>query len=551
MPSAYHNSLARSRVPAKTSVGQAKFRFCKLPLGWFLGAVVLGLTACGGGGGAQYAGELGSLDNFKAGVVADEPRAALVARDLMSAGGNAVDAAVGAYFAMSVTLPSAAGLGGGGICLVHSADKETTDVFDFLPRASAGGIVALPGNVRGMAAVNARYGKLPWAQLVSPAENLASNGTATSRALVAELTAHGNKLLEDPLLAAIFTRPDGSLLKETDNLRQVDLGAALARIRANGVNELYGGILAQKLVEAATAIGAPLTIDELRNYRVAVYAPLEQKVGDQTVFMAMPPAAGGVLTLQMLTALDNGDGADPVFLAKASQALMLDRAKSIKPNGDPILPADQLIAEAHVTGALAAGAGGPAPAPAHPSPAPGVGVGSDGRGGGGGFTMNAPFGAARMAPGTGIVLAPAPDDQGNGFSALSPLIMANKNNGNLYYLSAASGGAPGAIAQAVVLDGVARGKLNLDQAMQRLRVFADGSGAAYVEDVSGGSGGGSGGGGSALSALQAAGLQAQASGPLGRVNAIFCPSDTPHHPDSCQLRTDYRGAGLISSLSSD
>lgn len=548
MPSAYHNSYARSRVRSKKSVGQSKFpsslSFPRRVLGWALGAATLTLTSCGGN--AQFAGELGSIDNFKAGVVADEPRAALVARDMLGAGGNAVDAAVAAYFAMSVTLPSAAGLGGGGVCLVHSADKTTTEVFDFLPRASAGGIVALPGNVRGMAAVNARYGKLPWAQLVGPAENLASNGTSASRALVAELTAHGDKLLEDPQLASIFTRPDGSLLKETDNLRQVDLGAALARIRANGVNEMYGGILAQKLVEAATAIGAPLTIDELRNYRVAVYAPLEQKLGDQTVFMAMPPAAGGVLTLQMLTALDDGNGADPVFLAKASQALMLDRAKSIKPNGDPIVAADQLIAAPHVSGALSGAAGGAAPAPENPSAASVVAVDSDGLGVACAFTMNAPFGAARVAPGTGIVLAPAPDDQGNGFSALSPLIMANKKNGNLYYLSAASGGAPGAIAQALVLDGVARGKLNLDQAMQRIRVFADGSGAAYVEDVGGGSGSGG-----ALAALQAAGHQAQNSGPLGRVNAIFCPSDTPHHPDTCQLRTDYRGAGLSSALSSD
>jgi gamma-glutamyltranspeptidase/glutathione hydrolase len=264
----------------------------------------------------------------------------------------------------------------------------------------------------------------------------------------------------------------------------------------------------------------------------------------------MPPAAGGVLTLQMLTALDDGNGADPAFLAKASQALMLDRAKSIKPNGDPILPADQLIDEQHVAAALSAGAGGAAPAPENPSAASVVAVDSDGLGVACAFTMNAPFGAARMAPGTGIVLAPAPDDQGNGFSALSPLILANKKNGNLYYLSAASGGAPAAIAQALVLDGVARGKLNLDQAMQRTRVFADGSGAAYVEDVAGGSGGVSGSGG-ALAALQAAGHQAQNSGPLGRVNAIFCPSDTPHHPDTCQLRTDYRGAGLSSALSSD
>lgn len=539
MTSAYHTSPTRSRERSQKTTRAGRFPAIGLAMRWVAGVGALALTACAG---AQYAGELGTIDNFKAGVVADEPRAALIARDLLSAGGNAADAAVGAYFAMSVTLPASAGLGGGGVCLVHDADKEVTEVFDFLPRASAAGIVALPGNVRGMAAVNARYGKLPWAQLVSPAESLAGNGTAASRALVADLAVSGERLREDPQLAAIFTRPDGSLLKETDNLRQVDLGAALAQIRARGVNELYGGILAQKLVESANAIGAPLTIEELRNYRVSVYAPLEQQLGDQTVYLAMPPAAGGVLTAQMLTALDSGDGADPLFVAKATQALMRDRATSIKPNGDPIQPADQLITEAHVSAALANAAAGSAPAPENPSAATVVAVDEDGLGVACAFTMNAPFGAARLAPGTGIILAPAPDEQGNGFSALSPLIVANKNNGNLYYLSAASGGAPGAIAQALMLDGVVRGKLGLEQAMQRVRVFADGSGAAYAEEA-GGSG--------AVGALQAAGFQAQPSGPLGRVNAIFCPGDTPHNPDTCRLRNDYRGAGLTSVLSSD
>lgn len=545
MPSAYHTSPAQSRGPSQNAPRLPRFPRLGLNLHraarWTIGGGILALAACGGS--AQFAGELGSIDNFKAGVVADEPRAALVARDLLSAGGNAVDAAVGAYFAMSVTLPSAAGLGGGGVCLVHDADNETTEVFDFLPRASAAGIVALPGNVRGMAALNARHGKLQWAQLVSPAETLASNGTATSRALVAELAASGDRLLEDPQLAAIFTRPDGALLKETDNLRQVDLGAALAQIRVRGVNELYGGALAQKLVESATAIGAPLTIDELRAYRVAVYAPMEQKLGDQTVFLAMPPAAGGVLTAQMLTALEDGNGADPVFVAKTTEALMRDRAATIKPNGDPLQPADQLIAPQHVAAALAAGAAaGATPVPENASAATVVAVDDDGLGIACAFTMNAPFGAARLAPGTGIILAPAPDDQGNGFSALSPLIMANKKNGNLYYLSAAAGGAPGAVAQALVLDGVARGKLGLDQAMQRGRVFADGGGTAYAEEASGAG---------TVGALQAAGLQAQTSGPLGRINAIFCSDDTPHHPDTCRVRNDYRGAGLVAVLSTD
>ena len=83
-------------------------------------AAFLAVASCSKGG-AQVAGELYSVDNFYGGVVADEPRAALVGREVLNAGGNAADAVAAAYFVMSATMPSTAGLGGGGVCVVHRA----------------------------------------------------------------------------------------------------------------------------------------------------------------------------------------------------------------------------------------------------------------------------------------------------------------------------------------------------------------------------------------------------------------------------------------------
>src|SRR5690606_5528735 len=106
---------------------------------------------------------------------------------------------------LSVTLPSTAGLGGGGVCLIHDPENGRTEALDFLPRAAAGGPVAVPANLRGMAALHARYGRLRWARVLSPAENLARFGTRVSRALAREIATAGDKLLADPGVRDVFT----------------------------------------------------------------------------------------------------------------------------------------------------------------------------------------------------------------------------------------------------------------------------------------------------------------------------------------------------------
>ena len=519
----------------------------RLP-GWARGAgtaLALLATACGGGS-AQYAGELYSLDNFYGGIVADEPRAALVARQILASGGNAADAVVAAYFVMSATMPSTAGLGGGGICVVHRGEDEdeiVDEVLDFLPGSAAGGAVAVPGSVRGMAALSARYGKLPWAQLVAPAEAIAQAGEAASRALAKDVALGEKKLRADPAMAALFVRADGGMLSEGDNLRQPELAGALGQVRARGSGELYGGLLGQQLVAGAQALGAPLTIEDLRNFRVKLYAPLEIKWGDQLVLLPKPPAAGGVSVAQMLSALAQQGGGDrAAFLAEASRRIVADRAQWMQTGGESSQPPESLIAADHVAQVMQGGQAG-ASTPENPYAASIVAADAEALGVACNFTMNALFGAGRIAPGTGIILAPAPDERGFGFSALAPMVMANRNNGEFYFASAASGGLAGALAQADLLHGVTMEGLSLEAAMMRARVFHGGDPDTAFYDVSGDE--------DPAAALTAAGFQIEQRKGLGRINAIFCPGGSPTDPESCQLRNDFRGDGLANFVTAD
>lgn len=484
MLDAYHNGRATTgkrkscdRRPVESRLAIAALA-CLLP-------VVLG--SCGNT--RSVASDATQIDGFRAGVVADEPRAALIGRTVIAGGGNAADGAVAAYFAMAVTLPSAAGLGGGGICLAHDAEEKTTEVIDFLPRAAAAGQVAIPGNVRGMAALNARYGKLPFGGLVGPAEGLAQTGAPVSKALARELQQYGNVLREDPALANIFLRADNSLVADGDNIRQPDLGASLGYVRAQGVNGFYGGLLGQSLVASAQSIGAPLTIEDLRNYKVQVLAPVESQFTDISLYVPGPPTIGGQLMAQAVGMLAGGDNS-PAAQMNISRQLMAQQGGVTQ----------------------------------NPSAASVVAVDSDGVAVACAFTMNAPFGAARVAPGTGIVLAPAPNDQGLGFSTLAPAMVASKFNGELYFVSAGAGGAPAALAEALVLDAVMKRAVPLDQAMQLQRAYDGGNGDVLDEG---------------------GGLR------LGRLNTIFCSRGVPANPDTCQLRNDYRGNGLASILGED
>lgn len=313
-------------------------------------------------------------------VIADEPRAAQIGRDMLESGGTAADAAAAMALTMAATLPSRAGLGAGGVCLVFDAAEKVTRTLDFMPRPAApGSAVAAPGLLRAMAVLHARGGKLRWERVAVAAEQEAYRGVEVSRALAADVKAAG---------AAPFPIP-----AEGGHFVQTELGATLSQARRAGLGSFYGGT-----VGAALAQAAGMTTQTLAGVRPEWRDTV--KTGFDYYELHFPVTPEGQSGQAMLAAWSAGDKAKPE--ARLSAALeALRRASG---------------GSAAVIGAHPASGGGAA--------APGAAVlAVDGKENAVAcaLTMGGLFGTGRVVPGTGVV--PAKPVSGTGFGM--PVLFTN------------------------------------------------------------------------------------------------------------------------------
>ena len=481
-------------------------------------------------------------------VAADEPNATVVGRDVLTAGGTAADATVAMYFTLAVTLPSTGGLGGGGVCLAFDRKTGRVEGLEFLPRPAPGARAAVPGNVRGMAALHARLGRLRWEQLVAPAENMARFGATISKAAAVEIATGEEIVRADPAMAQMFSRADGKLLDAGDQLRLVELSAVLGQIRQYGAGTFYTGSLARQISNSARAVHLPLPIEALRDYLPHWQDPIEVPFGDHMLSFAAPPPAGGTVAAEiwmMLTEAGDWRGASaeerPHLFAEASTRAFADRVAWVPGGAEAAhdaASADHAKAlfsgyDPARTQAVAATAEVPPESPWATSIAV---ADREGDAVACSFTLNNLFGAGRMAPGTGIVLAPALDENAFRYRSLGPVMMTNQPTGEFHFAAAAAGGVTGPSALVeVMLQALVAGQ-PLKQAVAEPRVHRGGDeGFLWYE---------TGASDERLEGLRRRGHQLQETGLVGRVVAIRCRNGLPQDEPQCEAATDPRVPGL-------
>lgn len=510
----------------------------------------LALASCGSTP-AVPVGVVGHVDGFGGLVAADEPRAALIGRDVLSSGGSPSDAVTAMAFAMTATLPSQVGLGASGACLVYDRDKKKTEALDFI--APAGGAAsqaarpsAVPALPRGLYALHSRYGRLRWEQLLAPAESMSRLGFPASRALARQLDPVAEPLIQDSGMRGLFVKPDGRLIGEGDMLMRPSLGAALSRLRSRGVGDFYNGAWAREIAASVTAAGGSLTVEDLRNYSPRWLDPIAVDYGNEIAYFTPPPAAAGLLEAEYWTLLAGqglyaraDDAQKPHLMAEVFARGYAARSDWMNPDGTTHRDPAAVLAKARLDSVMA----GYSPATHHPAagtPPDDVVAGtsllamdSDGNTTVCAISLNHPFGIGKLAPATGIIPAAAPGVRGLGAQSLGPMLAINKNSNEFRFAAAATGGptAPESLI-GVALSTLIENK-PLGQALAAARLFAPGNpDAVFVEPGFSGAG-----------ALSARGHQVRETDLPSLVNAARCTSGTPS-PVRCTAATDPRGAGL-------
>lgn len=259
-----------------------------------------------------YAADADPVTATEGMVATTDAYASQVGLDILSAAGNAVDAAVATGLALAVVNPEAGNLGGGGFMMVRLADgtvhaqdhrekaplAATQDMFldedgNVTDRSVVGHLAAgVPGSVAGLWEAHRRFGVLPWANVVQPAINLANGFEVTVR-LVSTLEAAQDGIRAFPASARVFL-PGGEVPAVGDTFSQPDLAAVLTRLRDQGPDDFYRGETAALIVAEMERGGGIITLEDLDRYTPVWREPVSFDYRGYAVHSMPPPSSGGL-----------------------------------------------------------------------------------------------------------------------------------------------------------------------------------------------------------------------------------------------------------------
>jgi gamma-glutamyltranspeptidase / glutathione hydrolase len=292
-------------------------------------------------------------------VVSAHPEASRIGAEILSEGGNAVDAAVAVEFALAVCYPEAGNIGGGGFMVIRTADGGTA-VIDYREKAPARAsrdmyldadrnvteglstdthlAAGVPGTVDGMLNAHAQYGSLEFKKVIQPAIDLSRKGFRITRMQAEDFNHNRKAFIERNSGRVAFVKD--SMWTEGEMLVQEDLAGTLERIRDRGRDGFYSGKTADLIISEMMRGNGIMEAGDLAEYRSVQREALTTKYRNYGITTVPPPSGGGIILAQMLAMTEPYPVAEWGFgsvktihlVAEAERRAFADRSEY---HGDP------------------------------------------------------------------------------------------------------------------------------------------------------------------------------------------------------------------------
>jgi gamma-glutamyltranspeptidase/glutathione hydrolase len=293
-------------------------------------------------------------------VAANHPLASAAGIEMLAAGGNAVDAAIGALFALTVVEPAMVGIVGGGTALLRLADGRET-VIDGMAAAPLAArpdsyqpisaewplsqetvgernrvglaSVAVPGNLLAWCEAVERYGRLSLADVMQPAIRHAERGFAITPHLADCIGTRLPDIVRDPGISAVLTR-GGEPLRAGERLVQGDYAATLKGIAREGARFLHGGEFGRTLAAHMQRHGGMLDITDLERYSAIEREPVRFDYRGLEIVGVPPPCSGGLCVAEILNILEAYDIAALGYGSVEATHLIMEALKAATADRD-------------------------------------------------------------------------------------------------------------------------------------------------------------------------------------------------------------------------
>jgi gamma-glutamyltranspeptidase/glutathione hydrolase len=326
-------------------------------------------------------------------VSAAQPEAVEAGLEALKAGGNAVDAAVATALVQTVVDPQMCGIAGFGCLHVYDPRRGIHECLDFHGRAPLAatpgmwehllvgesedgfgfllegrvnevgyGAITSPMTLRALDEAIRRYGSLKLADLLEPAIGYAEQGFMVRPHVAAYWSQvptegrapHAEMLTTLPATRKIYAKPDGSLRKVGEVLKNPDMGATLRQVRDKGVEAFYSGDIARRIVADMKAHGGLIAQADLDAAQPDTSAPLWGTYRGLRLATNRPPG-GGVMLIEMLNILEHFDlkamgHNSPDYIATVAEAMKIATVDKDAKVGDPRfvkVPLDELTSKAY------------------------------------------------------------------------------------------------------------------------------------------------------------------------------------------------------------